>query len=498
MAQPNPGSELPSRHLSRDLHGEQRIALNRRIFVNRTLNLNSIKVVGFDMDYTLVQYDEDRVEEKVFELSARFMVEHRGYSDQILKLKFIPGQVMRGLVVDKKLGNLLKVNRFGYIKSACHKDRFLSMDEQKSIYANETVSMSDRRYDMIHTSFSLSLASLYCQLIDQYHPHKTYEQLYEDCTDAVDSAHRTGVLKKEIVTHPNRYVRSDPEYAKTLQMLRAFDKKLTLITNSEWEFMNAMMSHSYDPYLPEGETWRDLFDVVISSAAKPAFFLTNNKFFEVMPENGFLKNVTGEIERGKIYQGGNAEGIERMFGVQSGEVLYIGDHVFSDVIQSKKSNQWRTMLVLTELEEELHAAHVGRQELAEIEELMGEKEQLELQLDQVIKQQRIKDASYLAPPGVVGFTQGQDPGRMDDSRLKATQSELREKMKALDSQVAKRVEDYNSRFNPRWGEILFAGNDKSSFGVSIERFACVYTSKVSNLLFYSPVHYFRPKIKNYF
>ncbi len=40
-------------------------------------------------------------------------------------------------------------------------------------------------------------------------------------------------------------------------------KTLLLITNSDYQYTNRMMSHAYDRYLEEeGMTWRDLFDMV--------------------------------------------------------------------------------------------------------------------------------------------------------------------------------------------------------------------------------------------
>ena len=36
-----------------------------------------------------------------------------------------------------------------------------------------------------------------------------------------------------------------------------------------------------------------------------------------------------------------------------------------------------------------------------------------------------------------------------------------------------------------------AGNDKSLFARQVERYADIYTSRVSNFLFYSPLQYFR-------
>ena len=35
-----------------------------------------------------------------------------------------------------------------------------------------------------------------------------------------------------------------------------------LITNSDYEYTNRMMSYAYNPFLPPGMKWRDLFDMV--------------------------------------------------------------------------------------------------------------------------------------------------------------------------------------------------------------------------------------------
>lgn len=42
---------------------------------------------------------------------------------------FIIKQVIRGLVIDKEKGNLVKADRFGYIKRAMHGTRMLSTRE---------------------------------------------------------------------------------------------------------------------------------------------------------------------------------------------------------------------------------------------------------------------------------------------------------------------------------------------------------------------------------
>jgi predicted HAD superfamily phosphohydrolase YqeG len=35
------------------------------------------------------------------------------------------------------------------------------------------------------------------------------------------------------------------------------------------------------------------------------------------------------------------------------EVLYVGDHIYGDILTSKKEAGWRTMIILPELENEL-------------------------------------------------------------------------------------------------------------------------------------------------
>ena len=85
----------------------------RNIFTNRTLNMQSIKLLGYDMDYTLISYHVKHLEEMAYEHLKEKLLE-LGWP--IENLRYDPEMVIRGLVIDKKLGNIVKPNRFGYIK----------------------------------------------------------------------------------------------------------------------------------------------------------------------------------------------------------------------------------------------------------------------------------------------------------------------------------------------------------------------------------------------
>jgi hypothetical protein len=55
-------------------------------------------------------------------------------------------------------------------------------------------------------------------------------------------------------------------------------------------------------------------------------------------------------------------------------------------------------------------------------------------------------------------------------------------------QIERRID---VRFHPYWGSLLKEGAEQSSFGAQVEDYACLYTSRVSNFLSYSPQQYFR-------
>ena len=84
----------------------------------------------------------------------------------VAELKFNPRLVMRGLIIDTELGNLLKANRFGYVKRASHGTRPLVLEAKKFVYSRIIVELSDPRYVFLNTLFSLSEACMYAQLVD--------------------------------------------------------------------------------------------------------------------------------------------------------------------------------------------------------------------------------------------------------------------------------------------------------------------------------------------
>ena len=69
-------------------------------------------------------------------------------------------------------------------------------------------------------------------------------------------------LKSEVIGEIERFVNFDEGMVQALLDQRRAGKQLALITNSDWVYTNTMMHATYEPFLPTGMRWADLFDLV--------------------------------------------------------------------------------------------------------------------------------------------------------------------------------------------------------------------------------------------
>jgi HAD superfamily 5'-nucleotidase-like hydrolase len=456
----------------------------RRVYANRTLNMRAIKAVGCDMDYTLIHYRHELWEQRAYDHVIRRMGES-GWP--VTGLTFDPEFATRGLILDVELGNLVKATRFGFVMRASHGTRILSHDEQRKVYSRVLIDLSQPRWVFLNTLFSLSEACLYAQLVDRFDEGAikqalNYRELYEAVRTSVNVAHMEGALKAEIIRDPTRFVVADEELPTTLLDLQHSGKSLLLITNSDWTYTRAMMTFAFDPHLPKGKTWRDLFELVVVDARKPSFFTDQYPILELVDEEGLLRPTTGKLRSGGVYFGGNARLIEAHLGVPGEDILYVGDHVFADVHVTKDVLRWRTALVIRELEQEIAEAEAFTEKRGQLLSLMEQKTGLEFRASQLRLFLQRKEHGYATPLG---------PAR-DASAVRSELAALRAELEAIDVRVAELARAASELGNHRWGPLLRAGNDKSRMARQLERYADIYTSRVSNLGYYTPFAYLRP------
>ncbi len=443
--------------------------------------MRSIRAIGYDMDYTLIHYRVEEWERRAYAyLKQSFVTSGWPVGD----LEFNPSMVCRGLILDTEKGNLLKANRFGFVKHAFHGTSPMNFEDQRGVYSRVIIDLAESRWVFLNTLFSLSEGCMYAQLVDLLDQRKLpdvlgYADLYKRVKNVLDAAHLEGRLKAEIIADPDRFVVLDPEVPLALLDQRNAGKKLMLITNSEWSYTVPMMSYAFDRFMPPGMTWRELFDIIIIGARKPMFFTNENPIFEIATQDGLLKPHVGGLRVDTAYLGGSARQVEKYLGLSGDEILYVGDHMFGDVHVTKSVLRWRTALILRELEDEIRALTSFQQTKIHLDALMVEKEKLEAEHCQArveLQRRRGKYGSQSSAP---------------DEAITKRITELRTRIESLDQEIGPLAKSAAELSNPNWGLLMRAGNDKSHLASQVERYADIYTSRVSNLLLATPFVYLR-------
>src|SRR5438132_310766 len=223
------------------------------------------------------------------------------------------------------------MDRFGHGGRAYHGRKPLSQEIWTRLYRNDPIRMKGPQYAWIDTLFALPEACLYAGIIEVLEGQgKTldYGKLYEDIREAIDTVHRDYSLKRELRKDLGRYIFKDPELGPALHKLRSGGKKLFLLTNSLWDYTDAVMKYLLDGVVAEYPSWRNYFDFVVTGASKPTFFSDQRPFMEldITGAEGKPIGEASSLERWKVYQGGNLLGFEKMTGFQGESVLYVGDH----------------------------------------------------------------------------------------------------------------------------------------------------------------------------
>jgi HAD superfamily 5'-nucleotidase-like hydrolase len=464
---------------------------SRRIYCNRNLRLDQVDLVGFDMDYTLARYKQAEMDRLSVEATAKKLVE-KGYPDTLLSMTYRTNFPIRGLLVDKRLGNVLKTDRYRYVKKAFHGTRELSSEERRQAYQLKRVRPDPRRYHSIDSLFALSEVTVFSAVVDALDTPLTqidYDKLFNDVRTSIDEAHRDGSLKELITADLARYIEHDADLAPMLHKLRSAGKRLFLLTNSEPYYTDAVMSYLLQGGLPEYPSWKSYFDIIVTSAAKPSFFMGSDAPFEEVQSNGALQSHrVKEFQRGRIYRGGSLAEFEKLTGEPGDRVLYVGDHIYGDVLRAKKESAWRTLMIIQELTDELVAIEKLTAEISRVDKLERRLAALQDGLRERQAMLKTLQKAIEEPSAQSERTVELEAARL---RLRRGVDRIRAQVKAVENEHAELEAQVECAFHPFWGSALKAESELSSFGEQVERYACLYTDRVTNLLRYTAGHYFR-------
>jgi 5'-nucleotidase len=282
----------------------------------------------------------------------------------------------------------------------------------------------------------------------------SYANLFQDVRNSMDFIHGDGSLKAKILADIPKYIKKVP-LAQLLTRLRQAGRTCFLLTNSEYYYTHEVMKYLLEEQNPTYDDWKQYWDIIIVGANKPRFFAEGTTLREVSIPSGNLKITTigDHFERGKVYHGGSMSLFQKMTGAKGSKVLYTGDHIFADIIKSKKVHGWRNLLVVPELQHELTVWGTNQAKYNHLINLEFIKAELFRDLDSSV-------SSDVNPPDL---------------------TVLRKHIKQTNEQV-------NKAYNSHFGSLFRSGSKPTFFAMQVQRYADLYTSEFTNLLNY-PLFY---------
>ena len=325
------------------------------------------------MDHTLALYKKRPIEELAFRSTVSKLVKRPGYPASLANIPYDPEACVRGLIVDRDAGNILKLDKHTYIADAYHGMRPLSHDEIEKRYPEQILKFDPNKHYSVDTLFSIPEVYLYEKLVDfidnKTVKGKNYAAAFVDVRACIDESHRDGSIKSRVREKVGDYIDDDPNLPLTLHKFRAAGKKLFLLTNSDFSYVDLILWYLLNRKLPQYPSWKDYFDLVITEAGKPGFY----KRPEPMVP---LENK----EDCKIFKGGSARELEQRIGVSGGRVLYFGDHTYDDILRTKRQFNWRTAMIVPGLAAEIKIGQKEGRLRAELFKLFQERDSIYLKI----------------------------------------------------------------------------------------------------------------------
>jgi len=455
-----------------------------KIYANNYVDLGAAEVVGFDYDYTLVSYKPVLLD-LIYDIAKQGLVEDLRYPQDLLTdLKgYDPTFAVRGIAVDMESAWVCSLTNRYRVSVAYHgRDRVSNQaiaDMYKSEFGAGILPPEERRRRMrpLNDLFSTVEACLLADLVQWFKDRDIQfdpRSVVEDVLSAVGKTHTSGAMHRAVADDLDRFLEPDEQghLRQVLEQLRAAGKTAMLVSNSQFWYVDAGMSHKVGP------DWRELFDVVIVSAGKPGFYTQNRPFREVSKRTSRIKfKPITELKPHNVYCQGSIKELMTLKGWADGsKIIYLGDSLFADLVEARRLYGWTTGAIISEVYSE-----IGVQKSQEWR-VAWHVLQLLVHCIQLCQEQMGPDPS-------------ESPSAPRQQPHSAEDTEVLNRLEHLASTQRARKD---AAFNANFGSIFHTSKDdgrtdkRSLFARSLQRYVDFYTSRVENLRFYSMDHRFYP------
>lgn len=259
--------------------------------------------------------------------------------DQAERL-YVEGYGEKGDVFDIENGLVLSLSTTGKVLSARYgTQKVLNRKEIRSVYGPsetfpsiELVKQMQRSDSFIVFTSDFLTPGYYALalMVDKLGPLSNYQRAVDVVTESLTANfepaafdNNRGYFFPAVVANPLKYlVAPSPIEVQFLRDMRAQGKKLLLLTNSHDGYSNFVMTTLF------GKDWRQLFDIVVVSAGKPAFFSDTCSFTQQLGSNH--------------YAGGCISALLSLPQASWTKILYFGDDIRTDIVSTSQLESWQT------------------------------------------------------------------------------------------------------------------------------------------------------------
>lgn len=350
-------------------------------------SLGQASWLGFDLDHTIIRYKLAAFLPFVYRVTVQQLVEVQGYEAELMNLPYRSELVKKGVVLDKQLGHLVKLDDRGRVVRAVHAHASLSAGEILDAYPGGVLpgftGLSDERYWPFPTYFDMTCGTVFAAVLQLRETggarldSASYSKIATDIFSSLNYNYGTfesGYYFGPFCASVGEYVYAQPHVRHWLEAMRAEGFGLFLLTNSMAPYTHVLMSFAYGP------DWRSLFDLVICTARKPTFWSApapGDTFDEIVfldePVCSRVAKApvrTALLQPAVLYAGGHASALQASLaawptrpGARWGaralapsDIVYFGDHIPYDCATAKRYGGWRTVAIVEEIEADRDAS----------------------------------------------------------------------------------------------------------------------------------------------
>jgi len=443
------------------------------VFGNNNCSLKAIDAYGFDYDHTLANYNA-KSGNIIYEQAINYLIQRENYPVELARAcEFDEHFAIRGLTLDCVNGNVMKLNQFHKLnpRSIYNGHDPVDPTEIHDQYGGFRISEQYYKKNMkdIFDLFGVPETCLYCDIIHFFKSRKydfEPEFIAADIQRAIDHVHDTGVFHKSVEQSPEEYVTKLPQFTDYVKYLRDGDKKLFLLTNSSFDFINNACNYLFEDVVKDLQLqhWTQVFNWTFVSAQKPKWFqlkqsasakfrrLNRNELTGLSNAPFTLKPIE-ELQQHAVYVGGSLEEFHRLTRLDNDQVIYFGDNLGSDMMGPSKTGQWKTVAIIKELESEI-----------DVNNHTPFKNDLAFLLD---VEHLWYDAQHLKD--------------LNDANIDIMLSDLSLQRDTYRNKV-------KTYYNQQFGSVFRTHSTRTLFFHRLARYSDLYTSKVTNMLAY-PLYY---------